>query len=240
MTTGRCKQPGGKAKARAKLKTLIKDKDAYPEHTELESTVWLIPDYDRITQIRQMAAKLGVKGTLASEEKPNIDGLDDHDWEGITAFDDLVKGGLFNGVMTYPEYQDWMKEKKQKREQAGHYFFSIADCYIDLCLQYLALKHSGRQLSTNWDYFINSDGNSYIHVQQYYKDNPGVSFSTFFEHSPFHTSRILQEIFDAYEREEDLAKLEELLKDATQLTGEGFPGYLFVPDVVLDETSDDK
>ena len=184
-----------------------------------------VPAYDEPEYIEMHARQLGLQEALVSDTKPELDGLTDWDWEGLSAFDDMVKGLTLAGRMNLRQLQAWLKKKRQLRTAKRGLHTSQADAYIDLCLQHMALIHWHQILYTHWRVFYGASRNLYVHIQQYFQDHPEASWETFtLEHSLWETYLI-----DAIEntKDEDLGEIRQLLQDATGLEEEGFPEYLF-------------
>lgn len=185
----------------------------------------LIPVYENIDDLLEKARELGIEGALGAEEMPVINGLTEEDWEGITAFDDLVKKLLLDGKMTYIQFKEWMKKKKRLRDKTNGLYSSKTDVYIDLCLQRLALKYEGKALFLNWNYFVSCQCNIYVLVQHFFQHNPDATWDHFFQDESHLMTRIIDDINQG--SDENVTVIERLLRQASQGSNREFPEYLF-------------
>lgn len=206
-----------------------------PMSPEMLQNLMFIRMYNDIDDIREKAEELEIGEALEAESMPVIDGLTESDWEGITAFDDLAKGLLLDGEMTYAEFRNWMEKKRALRKKTFGLYSSKADSYVDLCLQYMALKHCDKVLFMDWDYYIESLGNHYIHVQQFFMNNPGASWDDLCREDSHLVTGITNDIEQA--SNENVAVIRDLLRKASRLDDAGFPEYLFAGREI-DEDSD--
>ena len=174
------------------------------------------------------ASRLGLLQTLNAVVKPStVIGLTNKDWEGLCAFDDMLRGIPLAGDITFKQLQNWLNKKRRLRMEGGGLYLSLADAYVDLCLQFLALKHWMRALfvESEWNSFYNASRNQYVHIQQFFQNNLNASWDFFVTRRSYLVTKLTKTIKDADTRK--LNEIRESLRKATGLQGGDFPEYLF-------------
>ena len=112
------------------------------------------------------------------EDKPDIEGLSDDDWDHLAVFSDILLGRPAPNVHALVALKQWLKQRLANREVS---FKNKGDIYIQFCLQHLTLKIKDENiLSRGYASFYWQ--NPLTEMQLFLHKHPGITLPELVKH----------------------------------------------------------